>query len=410
MSTSHKKPFNSPFIWTTFQTTSNESKTSVYSTRIIDLYRDKYATLTNFSTEDIHTVLAQRKRKAFELLQKEKAEKEAQEKKEAEDKAKEKEKAEEKDKENEDEKDKEEKKDEADKDKDKDKDKDDKEEKKEVIPPKKDRVLNDTEKKLINALELLKTEYYGNEHDLYARLCTKYDIKTKDEYIDNKNTVTEKMLEDEANIKCSECAEMKPFIAYDDHELTNGYFAACKECEPDRDSVVTMKWSAIFKSNDVQLKHSDYMAQNARDSHRYVCGDMNNPIKQGMHCFRWYVKGHRSWCLIGISHPKKHRDGSYSEQGVYGIASTGTYYKNGATMYDIPANSMYNKGELMIDMRLDLQKYELWYTVLDDPDKKVMKMTGIDKNNKDGWVPHSNVYYQTVQLQIKKIQKKIRKS
>jgi len=129
---------------------------------------------------------------------------------------------------------------------------------------------------------------------------------------------------------------------------------------------------------------------------------MKRPIKNGVHCWRWFSKRQQSWGLFGISHPKKHRDGSYAEQGVYGIASGGSYYVNGASRNDVPAQSMYAKPEMLVDMKLDCNKNELSYMVVGDPNKKIMKITGIEKNKQKGFVPHISIYYQHTNVQIKK--------
>eukprot|EP01084_Bolivina_argentea_P167951 291363_1 len=389
MATNHSR-FNSPFIYTTFAASDDTSIYSVYKQRIIDLYQQQYPSIKELSIQDINSIITNNKITQFKKQQQQQISD-----------AKKQEKQPEENKLNNDNNDK----------------KDDKKDNNN-IPSNNNEIKNNEEsninttikmsndqKKLIKALELLENEYFGNEHNLYVYLCTKYKIEIICEYNNNNNMnrVIDKLLENKSDIKCIECAEIKPYYSYNKSELENGYFAACKECAPDRDSVKTLKWSAIYKSADTQLKNNNFVLQNSRDSHRYACVDMNNPMKQGIHCFRWYVKGHRSWLLLGISKPRKHRDGSYSDQGVFGIASAGTYYKNGATMYDIPAAAMYEKQEIFIDMKLDLSKYEMSYMVVGDAQKRLMKMTGIDKNNKDGYIPHVNVYYQSVTLQIKKI-------
>merc|ERR1712232_565228 len=154
-------------------------------------------------------------------------------------------------------------------------------------------------------------------------------------------------------IECAECQEIKAFTAYTATELANGYFAACKECAPDRDSVQTLKWSPIYKSDDVLLEHNNFVAKVNNSRHRYACVDMNHPVKHGLHCWRWLIKRHRSWLLIGISESKKMRDGSYNEPSVYGVASSGSSYKNGASAGGLNAGHLYNKPELLVDVKLD---------------------------------------------------------
>ena len=270
MSTSQRIKFHSPFIWNTFSSTLPESKQTVYQHRLIELYREQYPILNDFTTEQINSVLESRKLKEFELtLQKEKEDKEKEEnaKKADENNANN---AEQKDDKKEDipnntEVD--------------EKDQNEKEAQPNATVTTTERILQKDEKRLIHALELMETEYYGNEHALYVYLCQKYDSKIKAIYTDNINTITDKLMENRQYIQCAECLELKDFTQFSKNELLNGYFAACKECEPDRDSVQTLKWSPNHKSHDVVLKHNNFLATVNRNGHRYACIDINHPAK-----------------------------------------------------------------------------------------------------------------------------------
>ena len=96
------------------------------------------------------------------------------------------------------------------------------------------------------------------------------------------------------------------------------------------------------------------------------------------------------------------RDGSYNEPSVYGIASSGSSYKNGASAGGLNAGHMYNRAELLIDCKLDLNKGEMHYMIVGDAQKRLVKMTGVQKSDK-GYVPHMNIYYENVNVQVKKI-------
>merc|ERR1712129_520791 len=128
-------------------------------------------------------------------------------------------------------------------------------------------------------------------------------------------------------------------------------------------------------------------------------------VRRGVHCWRWLSKQQRTWGLFGVSECRAHRDGSYSEQGVYGIASSGSYYANGQSRNDVAAHSMYDKAELMLDMKLDLNKGELVYMLVGDKEKKEMRIKGVERKTKDdkGYVPHISIYYKDTNVQIKKI-------
>merc|ERR1712048_447925 len=150
------------------------------------------------------------------------------------------------------------------------------------------------------------------------------------------------------------------------------------------------------------LEHNGFVAIVNNSRHRYACVDMNHPVKHGLHCWRWLIKRHRSWLLIGISEAKKMRDGSYNEPSVYGVASSGSSYKNGASAGGLNAGHLYNKPELMVDVKLDLKKGEMHYMIVGDAEKKLVKMTGVPKSEK-GYVPHMNIYYEGMNVQVKKI-------
>ena len=264
-----KSKFSSPFIYTTFQPNTFESSQSLYQKRILDVYRQQYPKLNDFSIADISDVLRSRKLKRFEAEQKAKedAEKEAKEKEAADkaddakpdddqkDEAEKQENADDANKKDDDDAAKD---DAAAKDEDAAKDdaadKDDakkEDESNDQIDPKKekvpDRVLSDNEKKVIYALELMEDEYYGNEHALYLYVCSKYNVSPKEESLGvdgdavndrASSTMTDRLMESEEGLLCSECLEWKPFTMFSRNELEmNGHFMACLKCEPDRDSV-----------------------------------------------------------------------------------------------------------------------------------------------------------------------------
>jgi hypothetical protein len=110
-----------------------------------------------------------------------------------------------------------------------------------------------------------------------------------------------------------------------------------------------------------------------------------------------------TWCLWGISAPKKFVDASYSAQTVWGIAGSNQSYANGVCKYDVQTTKFYGKEEVYIDMLLDLNKCELKFKLVSSNEEYEAKMVNIPNNQHDGWVPHMNIYYAGANCQIKKI-------
>ena len=301
--------FQSPFIYTTFTSTSNKSVIVEYQERVLDIYKSKYEGLKDMNMGKI-------KIKIFKLEQQEIEKK----KKEEEERKK---KEEEEQKKKEEEENKEEKKDddkkEDDKDKDKDKDKGDKKDenddgdKKDKKEEKNDDdiVVSKEEKKLMKALELLENEYIGREHEFYVFLCGKYEIgKVKDEFLVSQYCTP--LLNDylsETNdglLMCFECNNMKLRAEFDLEEFANGTYLACRKCAPDRDAVKSLKWHQTFRSTrNLRLIEKDHVAKVEGNGHQYACID-DNPVKSGIHCWRWKSNKHRTWCMWGVSYLKEY--------------------------------------------------------------------------------------------------------
>jgi len=99
---------------------------------------------------------------------------------------------------------------------------------------------------------------------------------------------------------------------------------------------------------------------------------------------------------------KKYTDNSYGNQGVFGIAGSNQSYKNGQCTYDIQTGVFFGgKNKVIIDMLLDLNCGELKFKIPGNDTEA--KMTGIPKDNQEGWVPHCNIHYANANVQIKKI-------
>ena len=290
------------------------------------MYRQQYPKLNDFSVDDISDVLRSRKLKRFEAAQKAKedAENEAKEKA-AEDAKADDDQKEEPEKQQQDNADDGNKKDDAannadaaakdDAEKEEefndksDADDDGTKKEKESVS---DRVLSVDEKKVIYALELLEDEYYGNEHALYLYVCSKYNVPPKEESlgveaVDDRasSTVTDRLLESEQGLLCAECLEWKPFTMFSRNELeNNGHFMACLKCEPDRDSVEHCKWNPEWKCDGIVLEDKNHVATIRQNGHRSAVVDPKRPAVRGLHCWRWNLKQHRTWALIGVSYPK----------------------------------------------------------------------------------------------------------
>eukprot|EP01084_Bolivina_argentea_P167952 291366_1 len=390
MATNHSR-FNSPFIYTTFAASDDTSIYSVYKQRIIDLYQQQYPSIKELSIKDINSIITNNKITQFKKQQQQQISD-----------AKKQEKQPEENKLNNDNNDK----------------KDDKKDNNN-IPSNNNEIKNNEEsninttikmsndqKKLIKALELLENEYFGNEHALYIYLCTKYKTKhlILDEYNGEPlNTIYDKQMEKNDNIICYECEEQKDFTQFDIIELNNGYFSACKECAPDRDSVKTIKWHPEWKAPSITLKEKDYVCCKTRSCHEGATTNLKPSIKNGQHCFRWLFKKHNGWILFGIAHPKKGRNNLYADQGVYGIASGSGCYKNGVHGGGIECHHLYQNVERkLIDMKVDLNKGEILYMEVDDAQKRIVKLTGIPKSD-DGYNPCVSMYYSGHTAQVKKV-------
>ena len=269
-----------------------------------------------------------------------------------------------------------------------------------------DRVLSAAELKVVRAAELLEDEYYGNEHSLYAAVCSKYGVVAEPEVfgVDDRATtsMTDRLLEAEEGLLCAECLELKPFTKFSRSELDcNGPFMACLHCEADRDSVEHCKWNSEWIANGVELENKDYVATIKQNGHRSAVAASKRPAVRGVHCWRWNFRNHKTWAVIGVSHPKQYGSSSYSEAGVYGVAHSSGGYRNRQSVNGLNAKHFYEGNEVLIDMKLDLGKHELSYRMVGD--ERVVKMDGIEKDNKLGFTPHINIYYQGEKVQVKKI-------
>ena len=170
----------------------------------------------------------------------------------------------------------------------------------------------------------------------------------------------------------------------------------------DRNNIVSLKWNEQFKSSpEITLEHNAFVAKIMQNGHRSACIDMKS-CKNGTHCFRWKTKYYQSWIMWGIGVPQKYPNNSYSSQKTYGIAGSNQTYKNGVCQYNVQTNQFFGgKSEVYIDMLLDLNKGELRFVI---PGlNSEAKITGININEPMGYVPHVNMHYSGVTVQIKKI-------
>ena len=274
----------------------------------------------------------------------------------------------------------------------------------------KNEIISIEEQKLKHALELLDTEYFGSEHDLYLKIFNKYNDET-----DNNSAEIEYFLptyttplisellitEYGENILCSECLQEYSYREFPEDELlNNGYYLACSRCAPDRNNVISLKWHKEFKSDAVILENNGYLAKVITSNHRYCTIDQRG-VTKGVHVWRWCTKQYSSWFLWGISSSKKYTDNSYGNQGVYGIAGSNQSYKNGQCAYDIQTAVFFGKNKVLIDMMLDLNKGELKFKIPGNATEA--KMVAIPKENVNGWVPHCNIHYANANVQVKKI-------
>eukprot|EP00484_Ammonia_sp_Unknown_P030320 CAMPEP_0197033630 /NCGR_PEP_ID=MMETSP1384-20130603/11992_1 /TAXON_ID=29189 /ORGANISM="Ammonia sp." /LENGTH=351 /DNA_ID=CAMNT_0042463469 /DNA_START=39 /DNA_END=1094 /DNA_ORIENTATION=- len=268
-------------------------------------------------------------------------------------------------------------------------------------------------KKLNHALQLLDEEYFGREQDLYEFIYDKYvecmqanSVKREGEYLPGKYStplISEVLLtENGDSILCSECLQEYGHAEFPDDELQcNGYYLACSRCAPDRNNVVALKWHPQYKSDSVVFENNGYVAKVTANNHRY-CLVNQRPVTKGIHCWRWCTKHYQSWFLWGISHCKKYTDNSYGSQGVFGIAGSNQSYKNGQCTYDIQTGVFFGgKNQVIMDMLLDLNTGELKWKV--PGNETEAKMTGIPKDNAQGYVPHVNMHYANATVEIRKI-------
>mmetsp|Transcript_38321 Transcript_38321/g.62818 ORF Transcript_38321/g.62818 Transcript_38321/m.62818 type:complete len:330 (+) Transcript_38321:25-1014(+) len=266
------------------------------------------------------------------------------------------------------------------------------------------------EGKLQRALQLLDTEYVGREQDLYELIYKKYaanidDIVMESEFMPSRYTcplVSEYLITEHGDaILCSECLQSFQYTEFPEDELNNGAFLACKRCAPDRNNVVELKWHAQYKSDAVLLENNGYNAKVTTSNHKYCLVDQPGVVK-GVHCWRWCTRHYQTWFMWGISNRKKHTDASYSNKNVFGIAGSNQSYKNGACVYDVQTNVFFGgKTEVIIDMLLDLNKGELCFKI--PGNESEAKMTGIPKDDPEGWVPHCNMHYANATAQVKRI-------
>jgi len=263
---------------------------------------------------------------------------------------------------------------------------------------------NNGQRKLDKALKLLDEEYIGNEQNFYEYLCNKYKINIQlieKEPLLNTNCLSllNEIYYDEQNIECYECKKLKNISEFDEKEITNnGYYVACKECSPERGMIINCKWSDKLKTNALILENDRHIAKINSSVHHYVIVD-GNPVRNGIHLWRWYARSVSSWCLYGVSPPKVFPDQSYSSQGLFGITGSDSAYLNGAHQAGLQTSKFYAKNDNYIDMLLDVNKLEVKYNLVGENHEVKINIIA----NQEGWLPHMDCYYSGTNVQIKKI-------
>jgi len=253
---------------------------------------------------------------------------------------------------------------------------------------------------LERALKLLDEEYFGREQEFYEKLCKKYNIKAENEYVlsqYNVPSVSEILQEDELII-CAQCQERYRYSEFPDAEWKHGYYLACKQCCAEKDNITTLRWHNEYHSPNCVLEQDREILGCSASDHKYALVDMK-PVCKGVHCWRWHTKSYQTWFLWGISSFKKFSNSSYNEATVWGIAGNNQSYRNGSTRHELTAH-FFSSEQILLDMLLDLNKGELSFQK--PGSAYVVKLDSIPEQ-KEGWVPHVNIYYTGTKCQVKKI-------
>eukprot|EP01087_Luapelamoeba_hula_P008400 TRINITY_DN2096_c1_g1_i2.p1 TRINITY_DN2096_c1_g1~~TRINITY_DN2096_c1_g1_i2.p1 ORF type:complete len:260 (-),score=30.86 TRINITY_DN2096_c1_g1_i2:42-821(-) len=153
---------------------------------------------------------------------------------------------------------------------------------------------------------------------------------------------------------------------------------------PKQHDVVQWSLDATLKSVNIFLSNKSLTAVNIDEGHAYVMG--NTPFETGQHAWKLEVSIPTSphWILIGISRQRRHKDNSYSDNGLWGVSSCSQHYYDGVVSTE-PTN---------------IKHGDTVYVLL-DADTGTLCVNNITLGWRDeirgiptgvGYVPHFNLY------------------
>ena len=137
--------------------------------------------------------------------------------------------------------------------------------------------------------------------------------------------------------------------------------------------------------------------------YRWILADIV-PVTMGIRCWRISTKHQNTsgWVFYGVS-PQRMFDHTFGQHGVWGVACTGCYPSN-AKHNDFD-HKMFYRSRLEVDVLLNLIEGTLRVCivgtgVLSEPGAEAI-LYGIDAvENKEGWVPHVNIYNEGMDLDM----------